>query len=127
MHAQVSHAGMHAPTGDRIMVVETCAIRQQAQGRSLAAESGTPAAESSSLDGASLALPPSPPVLVLRATCRVRSPPTAFVFTGQGSAAKGMGMDLYASSAVARRVWDEADAHLSKVRQTRASHARPLC
>ena len=95
---------MHTPSGHRVLVVETYAIRAAA-----AAAAAAPA-------GSDEAPPPPPaPSLVLRATCHVAVPPTAFVFTGQGSAAKGMGMDLYASSPVAKRVWDEADAHLSKV------------
>eukprot|EP00928_Gymnodinium_smaydae_P066432 TRINITY_DN4943_c0_g1_i9.p1 TRINITY_DN4943_c0_g1~~TRINITY_DN4943_c0_g1_i9.p1 ORF type:complete len:3436 (-),score=625.04 TRINITY_DN4943_c0_g1_i9:83-9400(-) len=39
---------------------------------------------------------------------------TATVFTGQGSATKGMGMDLYAASESARTVWDRADKHFLK-------------
>jgi enoyl reductase-like protein/3-oxoacyl-ACP reductase-like protein/acyl dehydratase len=51
---------------------------------------------------------------VLTATAEVAPPPTAYVFTGQGSQSPGMGMDLYQSSAVARGVWDQADAHLQE-------------
>lgn len=36
----------------------------------------------------------------------------ACVFTGQGSQEQGMGMDLYASSPIARSIWDQAEAHL---------------
>ncbi|KNC49148.1 uncharacterized protein AMSG_11853 [Thecamonas trahens ATCC 50062] len=49
---------------------------------------------------------------VLRATALVAQPRTAYLFTGQGSTELGMGMDLYASSPVARNLWDRADAHL---------------
>ncbi|KAK8057317.1 fatty acid synthase beta subunit dehydratase [Apiospora saccharicola] len=41
----------------------------------------------------------------------VAQPTTTVVFTGQGSQEKGMGMDLYASSPVARALWDKADAY----------------
>jgi fatty acid synthase subunit beta len=39
-------------------------------------------------------------VTVLKGTAEVEQPITAYVFTGQGSAEVGMGMDLYKSSAV---------------------------
>ncbi|PWY87433.1 beta subunit of fatty acid synthase [Aspergillus heteromorphus CBS 117.55] len=45
------------------------------------------------------------------AEAEIEQPSTAFLFTGQGSQEKGMGMDLYASSPAARKVWDLADAH----------------
>ncbi|KAJ3255887.1 3-oxoacyl-[acyl-carrier-protein] synthase [Boothiomyces macroporosus] len=51
---------------------------------------------------------------VLIGTAEVLQPQTAFVFTGQGSQEQGMGMDLYATSEVARKVWDKADEHLQK-------------
>ncbi|GKZ29581.1 putative PKS/NRPS-like protein biosynthetic cluster [Aspergillus brasiliensis] len=49
---------------------------------------------------------------VLEAEAIVDQPATAYLFTGQGSQGKGMGMDLYQSSPVARSVWDEIDAQL---------------
>ncbi|KAK8109025.1 hypothetical protein PG984_014826 [Apiospora sp. TS-2023a] len=41
----------------------------------------------------------------------IAQPTTTVVFTGQGSQEKGMGMDLYATSPVARALWDKADAY----------------
>ncbi|KAI1392857.1 fatty acid synthase beta subunit [Hypoxylon trugodes] len=41
----------------------------------------------------------------------IEQPTSAYVFTGQGSQEKGMGMELYEKSAVARDVWDRADRH----------------
>jgi acyl dehydratase len=53
--------------------------------------------------------------VVLSGTAEVAQAPTAYVFTGQGSQEKGMGMELYESSPVAKAVWDEADRHLGEV------------
>ncbi|RDW87105.1 Fatty acid synthase beta subunit [Aspergillus mulundensis] len=49
---------------------------------------------------------------VLEADAEVEQPRTAYLFTGQGSQSKGMGMDLYESSPVARAVWDDIDQRL---------------
>ncbi|KAF1805804.1 fatty acid synthase [Mucor lusitanicus] len=48
---------------------------------------------------------------VVEGTAEVEQPITAYVFTGQGSQEKGMGMDLYDSSPVAKSIWDQADKH----------------
>ncbi|KAF2998032.1 beta subunit of fatty acid synthetase [Neopestalotiopsis sp. 37M] len=48
---------------------------------------------------------------VLTGTTLIAQPSTTVVFTGQGSQEKGMGMDLYASSPVAKAIWDKADAY----------------
>ena len=53
-------------------------------------------------------------VTVLTGRAEIEPGTSAYVFTGQGSAAKGMGMDLYESSPAARELWDNADAHLQK-------------
>eukprot|EP00004_Rigifila_ramosa_P027693 TRINITY_DN910_c0_g1_i1.p1 TRINITY_DN910_c0_g1~~TRINITY_DN910_c0_g1_i1.p1 ORF type:complete len:2842 (-),score=503.53 TRINITY_DN910_c0_g1_i1:4431-12935(-) len=50
-------------------------------------------------------------VTVLKGRGEVAMQPTAYVFTGQGSAEVGMGLDLYASSPVAKKIWDAADAY----------------
>ncbi|PWY71388.1 fatty acid synthase beta subunit [Aspergillus eucalypticola CBS 122712] len=49
---------------------------------------------------------------VLEAEAVIDQPATAYLFTGQGSQSKEMGMDLYQSSPVAKALWDEIDAQL---------------
>jgi fatty acid synthase subunit beta len=51
---------------------------------------------------------------VLVGEAEVDQPLTAYVFTGQGSQVPDMGMDLYATSEVAREVWDRADRYFSE-------------
>jgi fatty acid synthase subunit beta len=48
---------------------------------------------------------------VLLGEAEVEQPVSSYVFTGQGSQEQGMGMNLYASSPVAKEVWDRADKH----------------
>ncbi|PLN85638.1 beta subunit of fatty acid synthase [Aspergillus taichungensis] len=49
---------------------------------------------------------------VLEAEAEVEQPATAYLFTGQGSQSKGMGLDLYESSSVVKALWDDIDAHI---------------
>lgn len=49
---------------------------------------------------------------VLEGEAEVEQTDTVYVFTGQGSQSKGMGMDLYESSEVAKRMWDDIDGYL---------------
>lgn len=46
--------------------------------------------------------------IVLKGTADVKGPKTCYVFTGQGSVSVGMGLDLYALSPVAKKIWDAA-------------------
>ncbi|KAL6235076.1 hypothetical protein BDW75DRAFT_240471 [Aspergillus navahoensis] len=49
---------------------------------------------------------------VLEGDAQVDQPRTAYLFTGQGSQRKGMGMDLYKTSPVAKAVWDKIDQQI---------------
>lgn len=49
---------------------------------------------------------------VLRGEAEVDQPLTTYLFTGQGTSAKGMGMALYDSSPAAKALWDEMDLAL---------------
>ncbi|WIM67244.1 DUF1729 domain-containing protein [Corynebacterium breve] len=49
--------------------------------------------------------------LAVTATAVMREKTTFYGFPGQGIQSQGMGMEAYASSAAARKVWDRADQH----------------
>ncbi|KAL9640019.1 MAG: hypothetical protein Q9164_000554 [Protoblastenia rupestris] len=49
---------------------------------------------------------------VVEAEAEIEQAPTAYLFTGQGSQEKAMGMALYESSKVARALWDNVDKYL---------------
>ncbi len=51
--------------------------------------------------------------LVLKGEAMLEQMTTAYVFTGQGSQEQGMGMDLYASSPIAKQIWDRSEAHFT--------------
>lgn len=48
---------------------------------------------------------------VLKGITEIKPVQTSYVFTGQGSAEVGMGMDLYESSDIARKIWNDADTY----------------
>ncbi len=75
--AQVAHTGTHTASGRRVLTVSVCAVRSS----SGSGGSGGEAVEA-----------------VLTAEAHVEPRSTAYVFTGQGSADVGMGMELYASA-----------------------------
>ena len=50
--------------------------------------------------------------LVLEAEAEIEQQTSAYIFTGQGSQERGMGMALYNRSPVAKALWDRADKHL---------------
>lgn len=52
---------------------------------------------------------------VLHAEAEIEQPPSAYVFCGQGSQEKGMGMPLYSSDLVAKEFWDRGDKHLQRI------------
>lgn len=49
---------------------------------------------------------------VLEGDAEIEQANTTYSFTGQGSQSQGMGMALYNSSHVAKKVWDDADRYL---------------
>lgn len=49
---------------------------------------------------------------VIEAEAEVKQAPTAYLFTGQGSQERAMGMALYESSEASRALWDSADKYL---------------
>jgi fatty acid synthase subunit beta len=51
---------------------------------------------------------------VLRGRSEVEMEQSVYVFTGQGSASVGMGMDLFEKSSVSSSLWRRADSHLLK-------------
>lgn len=49
---------------------------------------------------------------VLQGDAEIEQATTTYAFTGQGSQSQGMGMALYSSSHVAKKVWDDTDRYL---------------
>jgi fatty acid synthase subunit beta, fungi type len=52
---------------------------------------------------------------VLRAEAEVEQAAATYIFCGQGSQEKGMGMSTYESDAAVRDVWDRGDRHLREL------------
>ena len=52
---------------------------------------------------------------VIEAEGEIEQKATAYLFCGQGSQEKGMGMNLYHTNAAAKAIWDRGDQHLREL------------